>query len=377
MSKLQARLRQDYPKHDCVSTFEAAIPAYAIQMFFEVLQKQELTTFQRYILELLSLGVNAPDRLSYYLGVEKEVLTSSIASLLRLRFVEQRDLQPGTGDRFLALTGSGQEAVKQGPPPVPARTTGRFLFNALTESIVSPGEEARYPDQVQGLFVLPPNEVGKPKLSKFVEKEADVKAVLKDEPAFKDATILRFLKLREVAACYFAPVMVAVLEHRETHERTVAVYRNTIQQRPETVQLQFLLDSKKFAIPAMGTPARLQEKEIRIPTQTLPVDTVQEINKVMENEQKREEYRIQVEEHKLRKSATQDARERQELEEKLNALQQEIREREQTIQQLQKQLQPSQVEFLRTDQHRARLFQAAREAKERLIILSSWINLDA
>ncbi|HEU5378610.1 MAG TPA: reverse transcriptase N-terminal domain-containing protein, partial [Ktedonobacteraceae bacterium] len=307
----------------------------------------------------------------------KPVLTSSIASLLRLRFVEQRDLQPGTGDRFLALTGSGQEAVKQGPPPVPARTTGRFLFNALTESIVSPGEEARYPDQVQGLFVLPPNEVGKPKMSKFVEKEADVKAVLKDEPAFKDATILRFLKLREVAACYFAPVTVVVLEHRETHERTVAVYRNTIQQRPETVQLQFLLDSKKFAIPAMGTPPRLQEKEIRIPTQTLPVDTVQEINKVVENEQKREEYRIQVEEHKMRKIATQDARERQELEEKLNALQQEIREREQIIQQLQKQLQPSQVEFLRTDQHRARLFQAAREAKERLIILSSWINLDA
>lgn len=377
MSKLQARLRQDYPKHDCVSTFEATIPAYSIQMFFEVLQKQELTTFQRYILELLSLGVNSPDRLGYYLGVEKGVLTSSIANLLRLHFVEQRDLQPGTDDRFLALTGSGQEAVKLGPPPVPARTTGRFLFNALTENIVSPGEEIRHPDQVQGLLVLPPNEVGKPKLSKFVEKEADVKAVLKDEPAFKDATILRFLKLREVAACFFTPVMVVVLEHRETHERTVAVYRNTIQQRPETVQLQFLLDSKKFSIPVMGTPPRLQEKEILIPTQTLPVDTVQEISKVVENEQKREEYSIQVEEHEIRRSATQDARERQELEGKLNALKQEVREREQMIQRLQKQLQQSQVEFLRTDEHREKLFQAAREAQERLIILSSWINLDA
>lgn len=377
MSKFQARLRQDYPKHDCISTFEAAIPAFSVQMFFEVLQKQEFTTFQRYILELLSLGVNAPDRLAYYLGVEKGVLTSSITGLVRLRFVEQRYLQLGTDDWSLTLTGSGQEAVKKEPPPVPARTTGRFLFNALTESIISPGEEVRYPDQIQGLLVLPPNEVGKPKLSKFDEKEADVKAVLKDEPAFKDATILRFLKLREVVACFFAPVTVVVLEQRETHERTVAVYRNMIQQRPETVQLQFLLDSKKFAIPVMGTPPRLQEKEIRIPTQTLPADTIQEINKVVENEQKREEYTIQVEEHKMRRSSTQDACERQEIEEKLKGLQQELRTKEQTIQQLQNQLQQRQVEFLRTDEHRGKLFQAVREAQKRLIILSSWINPDA
>jgi|GEM_PF-3267732 hypothetical protein len=112
-SKLIARLRQDYPKHEYVNRFEAAIPAYSVQMIFEVLQKQDL-------------------------------------------------------------------------PPVPARTTGRFFFNALAESIVFPGEELKYPDQLQGLFVLPPKEEGKPNLSKFIENEKDVKSVLKDEPAFKD-----------------------------------------------------------------------------------------------------------------------------------------------------------------------------------------------
>jgi hypothetical protein len=376
--KLQARLRQDYPRHNCISTFEAAIPAYSIQMFFAVMQKQDLTTFQRYILELLSLGVNAPDGLGHYLGVDKGVLTSSIAGLLKLRFVEQRDLQPGTDDRYLALTATGQEAVKQGPPPVPVRVTGRFLFNALTEGMISPGEEVKYPDQVQGLFVLPPNAVGKPKLSKFVEKETDVKEILKDEPAFKDATITHFLKLKEAAASFFAPVTVVVLEQSETHERTVAVYRNAIQQRPETVQLQLLLDSKKFAIPVMGTPSQLQKREIRIPTQTLPVDTVQEINNLLENEQRREEYSIQVEEHEIQKSATQDARERRELEEKLQALQWEMQASGKIIQQLQKQLRQSQIEFLRTEEeHREKLLQATNAAQERLIILSSWINLEA
>ena len=378
MSKLIARLRQDYPKHEYISTFEAAIPAYSIQMIFEVLQKQEITTFQRYILELLSLGINSPEMMGYYLGVDKEVLTSSLADLLKLRFVEQGNPQPGREDRLFFLTGSGQEAViKQGPPPVPARTTGRFFFNALAESIVSPGEEVKYPDQVQGLFVLPPKEEGKPALSKFIENEKDVKSVLKDEPAFKDTTIVSFLKLKEITARYFAPVTVVVLQDRETRERTVAVYRNSIQQRPETVNLQFLLDSKKFHIPSIGTPPLIQEQEISIPTRTLPADTVQEIRKVVENEQQREEYIIQVEEHKILKTATQDARERQALEEKLGALQKEVRAKEQDIQLLRQQLQQKNVEFLRTEQHRAKLLQAAREAKELLIIISPWMNPDA
>ncbi len=380
MSKLIARLRQDYPKHEYISTFEAAIPAYSVQMIFEVLQKQELTTFQRYILELLSLGINSPDTMGHYLGVDQEVLTSSIAGLLKLQFVEQGNPQPGREDRLFFLTGSGKEAViKQGPPPVPARTTGRFFFNALTESIVSPSEELKYPDQVnkQGLFVLPPKEEGKPALSKFLENEKDVKSVLKDEPAFKDATIVGFLKLKETSARYFAPVTVVVLQDRETRERTVAVYRNSIQQRPETVNLQFLLDSKKFHIPSNSTPLSMQEQEISIPTRTLPADTVQEIRKVVENEQQREEYITQVEEQKILKTATQDARERQALEERLRELQREVQVKDQDIQLLRQQLQQKSVEFLRTAQHRAKLLQAVREAKEQLIIISPWMTPEA
>jgi hypothetical protein len=377
MSKLMARLRQDFPKHEYLNTFEAAIPAYFVQLILEVLQKQDLTTFQRYILELLSLEVHSLEMMSYYLGVDQEVLTSSIVGLLKHQYVEQGDPQPGKEDRLLFLTGSGREAVlKQGPPPVPTRKTGRFFFNALTENVISPEEETLYPDQVdkQGLFVLPPKEADRPTLGTFVENEKDVKSVLENEPAFKDSAIVGMLKLKEISARYFAPVTVVVLQDRETHERTVAVYRNSSQQRPETEALQRLLEAKKFHIPAIGTPLLAQEQEINIPTKALPPDVVQEIRRVMENEHQREEIVIQVEEHQILKTATQDARERKELEEKIDELQKNLQSKEQAIETLRQQLRQSKVEFLRTEQHRRKLFQAVCEAKQEIIIISPWMT---
>lgn len=377
MSELIARLRHDFPKYDVIKTFDAAIPAYFIQLALEVLQKQELTTFQRYILELLALEVKSLAMLGYYLGVEPGILTSPIAGLLKYQYVEQGIPMAGDAEYRISLTPAGHEAViKQGPPPVPTRKMGHFFFNALTENVVSPDEDALYPDQVDklGLFVLPPKETERPTLGKFVENEQDVKAVLKDVSAFKDAAIVGLLKLRPPSPRYFAPVTVAVLQDRETQAQTVAVYRGNAQQRPETEALQRLLEAKKFQIPSLGTPLFAQEKEIYIPTAALSPVLVQEIQQVVENEQQREEIVIQVAEHRILKTATQDARERQALQEKIEELQHLLEGKDKDIQLLLQQLRQSDVEFLRTEQHRSKLLQAVREAKQEVIIISPWIT---
>ena len=377
MSELIARVRHDFPKHEVIKTFDAAIPAYFIQIVLEVLQKQDLTTFQRYILELLALDIKSLTMLGYYLGVEQNVLTSSIAGLLKYQYVEQGVPPVGETEYQLFLTPTGREAViKQGPPPVPKRKTGRFFFNALTQSTVSPEEEALYPDQVdkQGLFVLPPKETEHPTLGTFVENEQDVKAILKDEPAFKDTAIVGLLKLKTPAPRYFAPVTVVILQDSETHAQTVAVYRGSAQQRPETEALQRLLEAKKFQIPSLGTPLLAREQEIYIPTETLSPALVQEIQQVVENEQQREEIVIQVEENRILKTATQDARERKALEEKIEELQHMLDGKDKNIELLREQLRQSNVEFLHTEQHRSKLLQALREAKEEVIIISPWMT---
>lgn len=233
-----------------------------------------------------------------------------------------------------------------------------------------------YPDQVdkQGLFVLPPKEIDRPTLGTFVENEKDVKAVLQDELAFKDTIIVNFLKLQSPSSRYFAPATVVVLQNRETQVRTVAVYRGDVQQRPETEALQRLLEAKKFQIPATSTPISTQEQEIYIPTRTLSPTIVQEIQQVVEEEQQREEIVIQVEEQRILKTATQDARERKALEEKIKELQNLLNGKEKDIQLLHKQLRQSNVEFLRTEQHREKLLQAIGEAKQEVIIISPWIT---
>jgi hypothetical protein len=377
MSKLVAWLRHDFPEYNYINTFEAAIPAYSIQLSLEVLQQQELTTFQSYILHLLSLDVKSLESMGYYLGVDKEVLLSSIAGLVKLQYVEQGNALPGQEDRLLFLTDRGRVAVEKGNPlPVPTRKIGKFLFNALTWSAVSPGEDFLYADEVDklGLFVLPPKETDRPTLGTFSEN--DVKSVLKDEPAFKDTKIVGLLKLKEVSSRYFAPASVVVLQHRTTNEKTVAIYRNSTQQRPETEALQRLLEASKFEIPSLGTPLQLQEQEIQIPS-SLPKTTAEEIQQVMHNERLKGEIITRVEENKIRKTATQDAREREELEQKLIQLQEELQGKNKDINLLCQQLRQSKVEFLRTEQNRAKLLQAIKEAEQEVIIISPWMNRTA
>lgn len=374
MSKLIAMLRHDFPDYESLDVFEAAIPAYFIQMVLEVLEKRELKTFQNYILHLVALGINSPEQIAYYLGVDSDTLISSLADLLKSHYVEQSDPLPGREERLLLLTDEGRKALeKQGPPPVPTRKTGRFYFNALSWETVSSKEEILYPDQVEkeGLFILPRKEEERPTLGTFTEQA--VKSVLKDEPAFAEHTIVALLKLKDVRPRYFGPVTVVVLRHRTTHEKTVAVYRNNVQQRPETEALQRLFEAKKFQIPSSAVPLRQEEPDLYLPS-SLPQPVVEEILNVIKNERARQEITIQVEENNIRKSATQDARERKELEQKLLQLQAELQSKDKDITVLHEQLRQREVEFIRTEQHRGWLLRALREAKQELIIISPWIN---
>ena len=377
MSKLIAMLRHDFPDYESLDVFEAAVPAYFIQMVLEVLEKRELKTFQSYILHLVALGISSPEQIAYYLGVDPDTLISTLADLLKSRYIEQSDPLPGPEERLLLLTDEGRKALeKQGPPPVPTRKTGRFYFNALSWETVSSKEEILYPDQVEkeGLFILPRKEDERPTLGTFTEDA--VKSVLKDEPAFAEHAIVALLKLKDARPRYFGPVTVVVLQHRTTREKTVAVYRNNVQQRPETEALQRLFEAKKFQIPSSAVPLRQEEQDLYLPS-SLPQPVVEEILNVIKNERARQEITIQVEENNIRKSATQDARERKELEQKLLQLQAELQSKDKDITVLHEQLRQSEVEFIRTEQHRGWLLRALREAKQEVIIISPWINRGA
>jgi hypothetical protein len=55
MDKLRPALRRDFPDFRAIKAFEAGIPVYFVRLAVEVLEKQELTTFQSYFLHAVAL----------------------------------------------------------------------------------------------------------------------------------------------------------------------------------------------------------------------------------------------------------------------------------------------------------------------------------
>lgn len=371
--KLVAKLRKDFPLYQITHTFEAAIPLYAIQIVMEVLEQRKLNPFQSYLLQFMDLGVQTLEECAYLLGVDEQALFSSVTNLLKLNYIEERLIEEEPPKTLLALTPSGKVALeREGPPPVPARTTGRFSWNALIWKPFQQEEHLLYPDEAAkaGLVTLPASETEKPTLGTFTDE--DIKLVFKDAPGFQQKTITSLLKLKSALPRYIGPVTVAVLQHRETNEKTIAIYREGVQQGPETAVLQRLYEAKRFDLPTEALSPR-EEQPIPVPT-SLDLGIAQEIQQRVKQERALEEIEIQVETNKIQKSATQDAREREELELQFQKLQTDLRQKSQEISQLNHQLLQRNIEFLQTEQHHSRLLRALREAKEEIIIITPRLN---
>ncbi len=371
-----AKVRQDFPRYELMHTFEAVIPSYAIQLVMEVLEQRTLNPFQTYILQFLGLDVQTLEECAYFLGVEPEMLDSSIIDLLKMRYAEQRVIAENPPTFILALTPTGKVALdKDGPPPVPTRASGRFSWNALTWQPFLQEGRLLYPDEAAkaGFVALPASETEKPTLGTFIEE--DIIRVFKNVTAFQKKNIVRLLNLKSAQLRYIGPVTVAVLQHQETQEKTVAVYSEGVQQKSETAALQRVYEAKRFALP---TEAVVPHNEQPIPTPpSLPSNIAQDVQERIKQEQALEELEIQVEANKMQKSATQDEREREELEQQFRQLQEDLRRKSQEITQLNQQLHQQRIEFLPAEQHHNNLLQALRTAKEEVIIITSRLNRTA
>ncbi len=333
-----------------------------------------MTSFQSYFLHAIALEVNTQEEIAHLLGVDAQDLTSPGASLLQMDFVEQGDPMRGTG-RPLFLTEKGRQALSiQGAPPVTKRKVGQFHFNALTQTSMPLEGKTYSVEQMQkeGLFILPVEEHKRPTLGHFAEK--DVTEALATSSAFRGNDIVALLELIKAEIEYIAPVTVVLLQHRETSDQRLAVYRNSMLQRPESAALQHFFDEGVLNLPQDATP--LKENYIDIPS-SLPPVTAQMTRDLVQNEFTLEELEAQLLIQEERRTLTQSERERQELTERVQHLKEELRVKREETEKLRQRLLLSQVEFLQTEQHRPVLEQALREAQKEIIIISPWMNRKA
>ncbi len=82
MDKLRPVLRRDFPDFEPQHVFEAALPVYFVRLSVEVLEPQELTSFQAYMLHAIALEVNTPQEIAHLLGVDPRDITAPGTGLL-------------------------------------------------------------------------------------------------------------------------------------------------------------------------------------------------------------------------------------------------------------------------------------------------------
>src|SRR5262249_21761715 len=91
-------------------------------------------------------------------------------------------------------------------------------------------------------------------------------------------------------------------------------------------------------------------------------------------EERLQQLKDRLAEEKERRGTTQDEAERRASGERIHQLKEELQIKRQEMQEIQRQLADDQTEFLQTEQHRAILERALREAKQEIIIISPWMN---
>jgi hypothetical protein len=373
MDKLRPILQREFGDFVPVHSFEAGIPVYLARLVVEILEPQELSHFALYMLHAIALDVNTRLRIAALLGVEDRDLATPGAELLSIGFIEH-GLPSIDGSRSIIITAKGRQSLsEQGPPPVPQRKNCRLHFNAVTWTPISLEKETWSVERMgkEGLFLLPMKQHERLTLGDFTED--DVATALSDNPDFQKSEVTALLELRKVEKQYIAPVTVVVLQHQHTGEQQLVIYRNYIQLRPESIELQRLFESGSFKLPTDVNTFKERGLDLPISLDTTTKEVTQQLVHA--------EYVISdletelVIQEETQKEVQQTSP--QELEGQLERIQQlkdEIRIKRQEGEELRQRLRENQVEFLQTEQHRGVLERALCDAKEEVIIISPWMN---
>jgi hypothetical protein len=368
--QLLALVRRDFPEYQATHLIEAGIPVYFVRLQVEVLEPQELTNFEIYFLHAVALDVNTREDIARLLGLDDRDLVTPGASLLKRELITQG--QPlASGSRPIFLTPRGRETMaSQQAPPVPVRASAQVHLNAATWTPMAL-EETWSVERMdkEGLCILPPSRFERPTLGDFTLKEVDL--ALRNVPFFRENRLVKLLELKKATPEYIAPVTVVALRDRKKQEQRFAVYKSGALQRGESAVLQRHYETGHFQLP--DDAVALTEERLEIPA-TLPPLVARVAQGVADNEAARIRLEKELTDSQTRRGGTVDRIERAQLEERIAALEAEMRTNHEESERLRAQLRQNQGTFLRTEEHRAVLERALKEAREEVIIISPWLN---
>ncbi|MDP7707438.1 S1 RNA-binding domain-containing protein [Mycobacterium sp. TY815] len=142
------------PGHILLAAEPAALPASTLTLDLLVEHAEELDAAQKYALRAMMNGIDTPDDLQLFLGLDHSDTARAIAGLLEAEYIDYRPPKPGHARR-LTLLDTGREAARDAQlrRPKPAsiqvvydRLTGRLTGwrkQALSRAAVAKADEGR------------------------------------------------------------------------------------------------------------------------------------------------------------------------------------------------------------------------------------------
>ncbi len=379
IEELAAKHSGDYPGYRLVDFYDAAFPSYSAVLQVLMHRQRPLSAIEEYILRSVDVGQETIEEVAGLLGLEWAVVETGLDTLQRRNFISL--LTPRNGERpdvRISLTIKGRGALSELLLYEPEPTNLSVCLDSLTGQFY-PSRPLMQPRDVRELglheiptlLVLPRlEELDRIALKRLVRETqrdlparterrelSEVLGVEKSWTAYRSMRILQYVRAEDGAL---------QVEVYDGSERSLPHESALLQM--EASQYRPLRGVRASEVPPSDTV------ELTIADAQVVAAAKRSSVEVPKLESEIKEKRVAIDEARAR-LGSQVVSERQDAVHRIEQLQQELAEREARVQQLEQER--GSVEVLQMHEHRPKLIAALKEAKQKIIIVSPWLNRQA
>ena len=367
---VRARARKRFQDYDVEFVYPVCLPVYELRL--RVLEQEigKLSTAARFVLMLTNVPVTAVSEIQRVLGLSEGDMVTAAAELLSASLIVQ---QP---NQSIHATERGRTVLKEaGRTYRPRNRHPRIPYDPLVRGVVGINlDDLLDPDEVrkQGLFVVPTKK-RRPRLSQI--RLAEVQDYEEHFGKAKHkAEILQVSDIKETRLRYRADVILVKLSHRHSQADQYAAYRAQQYLDHESEAIQRLAATGVDLVPEDIRPAVALSN---VSLYRLAPEESELIGDISDLDQALGKTEVAVADAQASRSATQDERERAELEATIRQLtvqEGELRDRLRDRERELEGLSHGEARLVKTEEHRPLLLEAVQAAKSELTIVSAWIN---
>lgn len=338
---IDTRVARRFPDHRVDLSFPICLPIYELRVRVTVLAAHKLSTAARYVLQLVDLGVSTPAAIIQHLGLPDALVPRVASELLGLELIEQ------AADGHLEMTGQGSVVLaNSGASMRPQNRHPRLPYDPLTRRVAHVNvDELRERSVVrgEGLYVVP-TRPRRPRPSDISFDE--VRRYCAEYGVLREGNeLLGIVDIKDVRLKYRTDVRLVRLIGHHTSKALYAAYRDTHYLEDESAGLQRLADKGVSLVPAEFDRA---DSSVTLGRTSVSKEEAQLLKAI--------------------KNADRDILQKDSVKEKQGPVGlEELRERLRTET-------GGQFGLVRTEEHRALLLRAIREARRQLTLVSAWIN---